>query len=237
MVRTTKTSHPLPPALAKRALRAADAKLARLLGEAKADLLLIARRKSQIVDAFYDMGEALRRLKRKEIVAALGRKSFAEVCEKDARVSLSQAGRLIDIVERMSRADALAMGQARASALVGLADATPEDDSPRSLLRRKKPIALPGGGALDAKKASARAIERAAKEIRRAQPREGTRGSRISSDDARVGEALARGLARTGVRVTTLAGAPGKPATFRFDGVTRAVLARFAVVVAKLAEA
>ena len=86
-------TRPLPPALAKRAIHAADAKIARLLEEAKADLTLIARRKAQIVDAFYDIGEALRRLKRKEIVAALGRRSFAEVCEKDARVSVSQAGR------------------------------------------------------------------------------------------------------------------------------------------------
>lgn len=228
-------TRPIPPALARRATHAADAKLARLLLEAKADLTLIARRKAQVVDAFYDIGEALRRLKRKEIVAALGRKSFAEVCEKDARVSVSQAGRLIDIVEHMSRAEAVSMGQARASALVGLANATPEADTPGALLRRKKPIALPGGGALDTKNASARTIEQAAKQIRRARPAKAARGSRVSDDEARAAKELTRRLDRAGVRVTVVAGVPGRPATFRFDGVTLAGLARFAAAVTAIA--
>lgn len=235
MIAKKSSARTLPPALVKRALRAADAKLVRLLEEARADLALIARRKAEIVESFYDIGEALRRLKRREIVAALGRKSFAEVCSKDARVSVSQAGRLIDIVEHMSRSEAVAMGQAKASALVGLAEATPEVDTPGGLLRRKKPMALPGGGTLDTQKASARMIERAAKEMRRARPVTGTRGSRVSQEDARVGEGLTRRLARAGVRVTIVAGAPGQPATFRFDGVTRAALARFARAVAAIA--
>jgi hypothetical protein len=235
VAKTKRSPRPLPPALVKRALHAADAKLARFLHDAKADLALIARRKAQIVESFYDIGEALRRLKQKEFVAALGRKSFAEVCAKDAGISLSQAGRLIDIVEHMSRAEALAMGQAKASALVGLAGATPEDDTPGTLLRSRKPLALPGGGTLDTKKASARTIERAAKAIRRATPGKTARGSRVSDEDARAGEALTRGLARVGVRVSVVAGSPGRPATFRFEGVTRAGLARFAAALARFA--
>lgn len=83
--------------------------------------------------------------------------------------------------------------------------------------------------------ASARTIERAAKQMRRARPAIAARGSRVQEDDARMGEALTRRLERAGVRVTILAGAPGRPATFRFDGVTRVDLARFARSVAAIA--
>jgi len=70
----------LPLAFATRAAKAAELKVARLLAEARRDLALIARRKGEIVEAFYDIGEALSRLKKREAIAALGRKSFAEVC-------------------------------------------------------------------------------------------------------------------------------------------------------------
>jgi hypothetical protein len=135
----------------------------------------------------------------------------------------------------MSRAEAVAMRQAKASALVSLADATPEDDTPGGLLRARSPMALPGGGTLDTKSASARTIADAAKVLRRARTPKTARGSRLSDEDARAGEALARRLARAGVRVTTLAGAPGRPATFRFEGVTLAGRARFATAVAAIA--
>jgi hypothetical protein len=62
----------LPAALATRANAAASARLARIVAEAKRDLALIKRRRAGIADAFYDIGEALVRLKRREVVIALG---------------------------------------------------------------------------------------------------------------------------------------------------------------------
>ena len=111
--RTTKkksTSTRLPTALAKRAVAASSAKLARILDEAKRDLALIRRRRAEIADAFYDIGEALVRLKRREVVLALGCKTFAELCEKHVAISASQAERLIDIVENMTREAAIRAG-------------------------------------------------------------------------------------------------------------------------------
>jgi hypothetical protein len=112
---------------------------------------------------------------------------------------------------------------------------TPQQDTPGALLRRKKPIALPGGGTLDTKNASARTIERAAKQLRRARPAKAARGSSVSDDEARAGNELTRRLDRAGVRVTVVAGAPGRPATFRIEGLTLAGLARFAAAVAAVA--
>jgi hypothetical protein len=70
---------------------------------------VIARRKSAITEAFYDIGVALTALKKPEMVAALGRRSFAEVCAKDAGLSAVVAERLIGIVRNMTPEQALAM--------------------------------------------------------------------------------------------------------------------------------
>ncbi len=230
----TQGKRPLPDALAKRAEKAAAAKTARVLAEARRDLALIARRRGQIVEAFYDIGEALTRLKEKAAIAALGRKTFAEVCEKDAGMSVSQAQRLVEIARTMTREEALSSGQARATALIGLAEATPEDDTPGALLRRRKPLLLPDGKTLEPHKASARAIERAATTLRRAKPEKAGAGSRVGEDEARVATALGKALAKTGATVEVVAGRPGKPATFRFAGVTLERLAAFAAAITKV---
>lgn len=134
----------LPVALAKRASAAAAAKSTRLLREAREQLALIARRKREITEAFYDVGVALTFLKTKDVIRVLGRRSFAEVCEKDAGLSASSSERLVRIVGAMTREQALAMGQSKATAMVNLAAATREDDTAAGLFR-KKSVALPGG--------------------------------------------------------------------------------------------
>ncbi len=80
-------------ALARRAEKAADAKIARILAQAKQDIDLIARRRGEITEAFYDVGEALVRLKRREVVAALGCRSFAELCAE--RVTRARAREVV----------------------------------------------------------------------------------------------------------------------------------------------
>ena len=64
---TRKPTKPtLPAALVKRATAAATAKTTRLLREAREQLSLIARRKREITEAFYDIGVALSELKKPE---------------------------------------------------------------------------------------------------------------------------------------------------------------------------
>ena len=151
--------------LAARATAAASAKTKRLHAEARSLLSLIARRKKEITEAFYDIGEALTRLKSRDLVSALGRATFAEVCTLDAGISAATAERLVAIATTMTREQALAMGQKKAMAMITLAAATPEDDTAVGLYRRKS-VALPGGKNVSPRSASANAIEEAATAIR-----------------------------------------------------------------------
>ena len=156
---TSKTTakNRMPAALAKRAATAAQGKIARLVAEAKEDIALIQRRRAEISDAFYDIGEALVRLKRREIVAAMGCRSFAELCEQQIGISSSQADRLVDVVTSMTRMEALSVCATKAASIVALVRATPEDDTASELLSRGAHVR---GKVLDVKKASSRAIAR-----------------------------------------------------------------------------
>ena len=233
---TKKGGRPLPKALAVRAKQAADLKVAKALAAAKKDIALIARRRAQIVESFYDIGEALVRLKNKDVIAALGRRSFAEVCEKDVGMSTAQADRLVDIVTRMTREEAMSVGSSKAAALVGLANATPEDDSPGDLLRRRKALVLPSGKKIVPKAASARALAEASAEIRAAGPAKGKRGSRVGEAEREVAAALTKALTKHGVKIVAAAGRPGKPSTLRIEGVTLESLAALATACAKAAK-
>ncbi len=74
------------------------------------------------------------------------------------------------IVAAMTREQALATGQTKATAMVNLAAATPEDDTAAGLFR-KKSVALPGGRKVSPRTSSALEIEieSAAMAVRRAQ--------------------------------------------------------------------
>ena len=228
---TRKPAKPkLPAALAKRANAAAAAKTTRLLREAREQLSLIARRKREITEAFYDIGVALTFLKAKDVIRALGRKSFAEVCEKDAGLSASTAERLVRIVAAMTREQALAMGQTKATAMVNLAAATPEDDTAAGLYR-KKSVALPGGRKVSPRTASAREIEAAAVAVRRAQATKKNGASKRGVGRTTTGEerALAamlekqlRKLGLERARVTAVATKAGQGADLRFERIPAA---------------
>jgi hypothetical protein len=212
----------VPVALAKRAASAAAAKRQRLLREARELVALVKRRKKEVTEAFYDIGEACARLQDKAMVAVLGRRSFAEVCEKDLGMSVATARRLIEIVQTMTRAQALEMGQQKALAMTSLADATPERDTPAGLYR-KKTVAVPGGRAVAPRKASAREIEQAAKTIRQQKDAGGKRRGRSTTEDERTFAALLQkrlhqlGLDRA--KVEAVATKPGQPADLRFSGI------------------
>jgi hypothetical protein len=215
--RTTKqkiTSKRLPAALAKRAVAASAAKLARVLDEAKRDIALIRRRRAEIADAFYDIGEALVRLKRREVVLALGCKTFAEVCEKHVAISATQAERLIDIVENMTREVAIELGSTKAASVVALARATPADDTAAELLAHGVRV---HGKKLDVAHASSRAIASATAKVRRHAV---SRGRTVSKSEHGEVQALVRSLESAGAtdaRVIAKAGRVGAGARVAID--------------------
>lgn len=133
--------------------RAADRKRKR--GEAL--VALVMRRRARIVEDFYDIGEALREILRDELYAVLGYESFEALLEDRDLLSLSQAKKLIAVVENVPREEALALGHERAYALVSYAAATPEPDTVAKLVESKAAIAA----------TSLRDIEAAARNARR----------------------------------------------------------------------
>lgn len=219
----------LPAALAKRAQAAAAKKKARLAREAKDLLALVARKKAEITDAFYDIGEALAQLKQKDMLAALGRRSFAEMCEEDAGLSATTGEQLVAIATTMTREQAVAMGSKKAMAMVALAAATPERDSPGGLYR-KKLVSLPGGGSIAPRAASANEITRAATAARLALRDAGDgehrgRGRTTTADERELAALLERKLHKLGLdeaRVTAVATKPDRGANLRFEGIPAA---------------
>ncbi len=235
--RTKPTKGPkLPAALATRATAAATSKRTRLHREARELLALIARRKKEITEAFYDIGEALTRLKDRDLLSALDRRSFAELCEKDAGISVATAERLVAIVASLTREQALAMGQKKAMAMVTLAAATPEKDSAAGLFR-KKAIALPGGRTVAPRTASANELEEAATAIRqrasaskaKANGAKGattkTRGRTTTADERSLAALLQRRCRQLGLdraSVTAVATKAGQGSDLRFEHIPAA---------------
>lgn len=211
----------LPAALAKRVEAEVAAKQARTAEAARADIDLILRRRERIAEDFYDIGEALSRLKRPGVAEALGRSSFREICEKDLSMSHTVASTLVDIVSGLPRREAVQLGQERALALVSLAKVTSEHDTAAQLARGKRK--LPSGKELDLRKASANEIKAAAKELRAAKntsarPRGRTTTAEERAHAARLEAALhAAGLKRA--RVTAVATKPGQEADLRIERV------------------
>jgi hypothetical protein len=226
----------LPAALAKRAEQAHAAKQARLAEQAREDIALVERKREVIADSFYDIGEALVRLKRPGVAESIGRKSFRELCEKDLSMSLSAAEELIAIVTNVPRGDALRMGQERARALVHLAKATPELDTPRSLEKAKRK--LPSGNTLDVSTASTRDLHAAAKEIRGA-ARTGRPKGRTTTEEERARAArLQTALHGAGVpraKVTAVATKPGQEAELRIEHIPVSALAKLRAALGKKA--
>lgn len=206
------------PVLARRAAAAAEAKKKRLVAEARGLLALVARRKKTIAESFYDIGEALARLRQKDMLAALGRRSFAELCERDAGLSATTGRQLAEMAMAMTREEALAIGQAMAMAMVSLAEATPEADTPASLYR-KQALALPGGKTISPRTASANELNEAAAQLRQA--RGTTRRGRTTTPDERASaarlEARLHALGLERVRVIALATKPGQGADVRIE--------------------
>jgi len=173
---TKKTARPARPArtltsratatalVKKRATNAVkQAKDASPAKRQKAEDLLaqIARRKLVIAEEFYDIGVALRELLDKKLFAALGYATFAAMLEARDVMSLSQAHKLIRIVESLPRGKALDVGSEKAALLIGYADSTSEPDNAEWLLDTGK---LPSGKPVS--QASTRELADAVKKAR-----------------------------------------------------------------------
>ena len=152
--------------LARKAQAASDKQAEAKRRRAQALLALVQRRKQRITEDFYDIGEALRELLRKELYKALGFASFDELVVTHELMSGEQARKLIMLVEHMPREEALQLGQEKAYALVAYTLATPEADVPAELVRTDAKL-----GDKPVSKASVRDLKVAAAEVRKKQPK------------------------------------------------------------------
>lgn len=128
-------------------------------------LALIERRKAAIAESFYEIGEALRELLRKKLYAALGYASFDAMLEARGVIGATQARKLIQIVSSVSLRTALELGPEKAFALVRYAAATPEPDTPQTLIEGGAKI-----GKANAGDASVKEIVEATRRVRAKAP-------------------------------------------------------------------
>lgn len=129
-------------------------------------LALITRKKNEIVEAFYDIGDALREILRKQLYQSLKFVSFDELLKERKVMSATRAYKLMKIVEKVPRDTALLLGQEKAFAMVLYTEATPEKDSVDELLKSNAVV-----GEVPVKKASVREVEKATKSVRDALPK------------------------------------------------------------------
>lgn len=214
----------LNAALVANAAKSAEQRLARLRSQAQDDIDLVKVKQTQIVDAFYEIGQALVRLKADGVAQAMGREGFADLLEKELGMSLTTAERLMSIVLHVRRADALRWGQDKSSALVELAKATADPtDSPKTIVSKKK-LKLASGRVLDLEAAKPSEILDAAKAERLRRQRDGKarRGRTTTAEERALAGEIEKALHAAGVaeaKVEALATKPGQAANLRIERV------------------
>lgn len=208
---------PLPAALARNAAAKADAAKTTLLSKANDDLALIARKKLEITESFYEIGEALARLRKDPVPKVLGFTSFAALCEERIEMSVTRADHLIAIAARVRREDAIRWGQEKTLALLEIANATATVDTPRELAAAV--LTLPGGKRVDIEKASARQLAEIAKSIRAKRGKGSVRGRTTRPEERKLAVALERRLQAEGIvaRVRAVATSPGQVSKIRIE--------------------
>lgn len=210
----------VPPALLENTAKLAARAQARLAAEGRVLISFIQERKAEIAAAFYDIGEALVKLKKPGIAQARGHASFYAMCDADLGLKATQVDELVDIATHLTRKDAIALGQSKAGAFARLAEATPAVDTPAGLARRG--VRTPSGKSVT-KKSSARAIDEASKEFRRiAKGKKRGRGRTTTADEQAIATAIQNALHRAGVKtakVRAVASQPGKEANLRIEGI------------------
>jgi len=149
-------------------------------------LALIARRKERMLEDFYDVGEALRELLEHKLYVALGHPSFEAMLTAHDVMGARQARKLVALVSQIPRAQAVALGQEKAYALVAYTAATPEPDVAADLAKKDAKI-----GSKPISEASVRDLQRATKAIhaKRAARRPKTAATLASARAAREARA------------------------------------------------
>lgn len=132
--------------------------------KATALIALIARRKSEILENFYDIGEALLELKEKRLFLALNHSSFEDMLKERTTIGHAQAYELMKLVQMVPRKIAMEMGSAKSAALTEWVAVTETKETVAELVKSNAVI-----GGKPVKKASSRDIANAVKEQRAAQ--------------------------------------------------------------------
>lgn len=187
----------IPAGLAKNAKAMHEAKRQRLAEQGFAAIATIKALRTKLAGDYLEMGRALKALKADGVAEALGHGTFADVCTRELDLSVTRADQLIALYETLDAETVRSLGADRASALMRLADATPDDDTVRDLL--SGPIALPTGRSLDARKATITQVLDAATAFRRAAAKGATatkRGLTVDAAEQRRFEAAVKRLAR-----------------------------------------
>lgn len=215
-------------AIAKRAAAAAEAKRARLEREGKADVALIGRRLTRIREDFYDVGEALVRLKRPGVAQAMGHATFHALCEAELGLKRDRVDKLVDFVTRVKRELAVELDRERAGGLLAIADATPADDLEAVLAQRT--IALPGGARIDLRATPTPELYETAKRVRLAVRGDRKVLGRTTTPAERAAAAelqsVLRATGEANATVEALATRPGAPCTFRIAKVGQSLVER-----------
>lgn len=156
---------PLPKALQAKNRATHSRREQSLAEDGFAALELVRDRQRTIGANFLDIGAALVTLKRPEVIAAMGAGSWEALCAK-LKMSVAHADALIAVATRLRRTLAQELGIDRASAVLALVDATPEDDTAEDVLDSTR--TLPSGATLVVRDATTAAIWSAARELRQA---------------------------------------------------------------------
>lgn len=178
-----KKSAPVAPAKSK---TSAKPRSQRLREKGKAAISLIRKRRATLADDFLDVGEALRTLKGDGMFEALGRADFDDLCARDLDLTESTADAMIALSDRIAHELERDLGRDRASALLALVDAVPEDDRPLNLLDAT--LQLPTGGRLVVRGATAAEVREAARcyrLVRGAKQGKRSRGFTTTPDEKR----------------------------------------------------
>ncbi len=235
----TKKDRGVPAALAKRAARLKAEKARRMRAEGRELIAFVRRKKAEAADAFYEMGVALGKLRDRDMLRALGCRPFEALCRDHVGLSVELAAGVADVAARLSREQAIAMGQGKALAVIRLADATAAPD--RVIDVYENGVTLPDGRHFSPKRESPHQIDLAAKAVRHARAAGGPRRGLTTTREERVfAEKLQRALRAAGApeaRVVAVASKPGHESFLRIDRVRPSALRALAKTLGKLSRA
>ena len=193
---------------AKSLVAVGGAEKKRLAREGRKLVAAVVRLRGRLQQTAFELGRALRPLKEKAMLAALGFPSFRALCETALGISNDLADQLIAIAESFSAKQARKLGTAKAIAVIDLAKTMPGAHTPAGLLA-KRAVKI-GRRTVDVRDASAHDITAAARAIRQARPARATGGVSVAPSERHLAAALAHALAGRHVEAKVTAVAAGK---------------------------